>query len=256
MRNTLIIIILFFAHSYSKAQNIYSFLHSNDAYEVSQKKAIKKIEEKTIFYNVNSIEKRKEIIYLNRKFRVTKEERYNGDEELIFKREVDFKSDTLEIKNITTHKIPLLGNEITINHYIYDANNFLIGTKKYNTKNQLIEIVKIENNERGNPIALVINDGEFGIEKATYDYNNNSYSTFVYNAKGELVSSSLYNTLNYQKPTHDNAFNEYGDMVSSQMFLFEYKYDQYGNWTKQTRYKKVGNNKILDAEFKRKIFYE
>lgn len=256
MKNYILPFIFILIPSIFFSQSISSALHINDAYDIGKKRPIKKIESKTVFYNVNSTEKRKEIIFLNRQFRVTKEERYNEDNELIFKREVDFKADTLEIKSITTRKIPLFGNEITTTHYIYDNNNFLIGTEKYNTKNQLIEVVTIENNDKGNPISLVINNGEFGSEKATYDYKNNSYSSFVYNTKGELVSSSLYNTLNYQKPTNENIFNEYGDMVSSQMFLFEYKYDEYGNWIKQTRYKKVGSKKILNAEFKRKIFYE
>lgn len=255
MKNILIFIILLNITPY-KAQNIYSALHINDAYEISQKKPIKKIESKTIFYNTNSTEKRKEITYLNHKFRVTKEERYNEDDELIFKTEVDYKADTLEIKNITTRKIPLLGYEITTTYNIYDHHDFLTRTEKYNTKNQLIEIVSLENDDRGKPTLLVINNGEYGYEKATYDYKNNTYSSYVYNSKNELVSSSLYNTLDYQRPTNDNTFNEYGDMISSQMFYFEYKYDKFGNWIKQTRYKKVGDKKILNAEFSRKIVYE
>lgn len=256
MRTILSLLLLIFVPFLGKAQNIYTTLHINDAYDINKKKPIKKIESKTVFYNVNNTEKRKEITYLNPRFRVTQEERYNEDDELIFKRVIEYEADTLMVKSTTTRKIPLFGNEITTSRYIYDDHKFLIRYEKYNAKNQLIEVVSIENDDRGNPIYQVINNGEFGYEKANYDYKNNTYSNYIYNTKDELVNSSLYNTLNYEKPSGENVFNEYGDLVSSLMFSFEYKYDPYGNWTKQTRYKKAGDKKILNAEFTRKIFYE
>lgn len=244
MRTILFLILLNFISVQSNAQNISTTLHINDAYKIGKKRSIKKIESKTVFYNVSNTEKRKEITYLNAHFRVTQEERYNEEDELIFKMENEYEADTLIVKSTTTRKIPLLGYEITSKSYIYDDHKFLIRYEKYNPKNQLIEVVSIENDDKGNPIFQVINNGEFGYEKATYDDKNNTYATYIYNTKDELVSSSLYNTLNYEKPTQDNIFNEYGDLVSSLMFSFEYKYDQFGNWTKETRFKKVGDKKI------------
>lgn len=256
MRTLFSLLLFIFVSFQGKAQNIYTTLHINDAYKIGKKKPIKKIESNTVFYNVNNTEKRKEITYLNAHFRVTQEERYNEDDELIFKMVNEYEADTLKVKSTTTRKIPLFGNEITSTHYIYDDHHFLIRYEKYNAKNQLIEVVSIENDERGNPVFQVINNGELGYEKATYDYANNTYAAYIYNPKDELVSSSLYNTFNYEKPTKDNVFNEYGDLVSSLMFSFEYKYDPYGNWTKEIRYKKVGDKKIRNAEFTRKIYYE
>lgn len=238
------------------AQNIYSAIHLNDKYEIKEKKPIEKIESTTTFYNTNNIEKRKEITILNNKFRVLEEIRYNSDGEQIFKMENDYKYDSLKITNKITRKIPLIGNETTTSFFEYDSNNFLTKIVERNNQNQIIETVYFENNEKGNPIFLKINNGEYGYEKATYDYENNTYSTFVYNSNNELISSDNSVRLDFDIPTEDHQFNEYGDLIESKKFRFEYKYDNFGNWTKQTRYKIVGKSKIKDAEFIRKITYK
>lgn len=59
MRTILSLLLLIFVPFLGKAQNIYTTLHINDAYEINKKKPIKKIESKTVFYNVNNTEKRK-----------------------------------------------------------------------------------------------------------------------------------------------------------------------------------------------------
>lgn len=250
-----IFLFLIFVNSFP-AQNIFSAIHLNDKYDLKNEKPIKKIEATTTFYNPNSIEKRKEIIFLNDKFRVTKEERYNDDEEVIFKMENDYKFDTLIIKNSVTKKIPLFGNQTVTSCFEYDSNNFLTKIEKRNNKNQIIETIKFENNEKGHPILLKINDGEFGYEKATYNYESNTYSTYVYNANNELISSDYSMQISFDIPSKDQKFNEFGDLIESQNFKFEYKYDKYENWTKEIRYKIVGKNKVKVAELTRKISYK
>lgn len=238
------------------AQNIFSAIHLNDKYKIKQEKSIQKIESTTTFYNTNNIEKRKEIIILNDKFRVLKEERYNSNGEEIFKMENEYKFDSLKIKNKTTRKIPLIRNEIITSSFEYDSNNFLTKILKRNNKNQIIETINFENDKKGNPLLLKINNGEFGYEKATYNYENNTYSTFVYNANNELISSDNSIRLDFDIPTANHKLNEFGDLIESEKHSFVYKYDKFGNWTKETRYKIVGKNKIKDAEFSRKIVYK
>lgn len=250
-----IIFCFLFLNSFD-AQNIYSAIHLNDKYKINVEKPIEKIESSTTFYNAINIEKRKEIIILNNNFRILKELRYNSDGEEIFKMENEYKFDSLKISNKTTRKIPLLGNEIITSSFEYDSKNFLTKIVKRNNKNQIIETVQFENDEKGNPILLKINNGEYGYEKATYDYENNTYSTFVYNANNELISSDKTIRFDFDVPSEDHKFNEYGDLIESKKFKFEYKYDKFGNWTKETRYKIVGKNKIKDAEFTRKITYK
>ena len=66
------------------SQSISSALHISEPYKINQKKAIKKIETKTVFYNRQNQEKRTDISFLNERFRLVKEERYNEDGEMIF----------------------------------------------------------------------------------------------------------------------------------------------------------------------------
>lgn len=165
-----------------QAQNIYSAVHLNDKYDVRKEKQIKKIEISSTFYNLNGIEKKKEIIFLNDQFLILKTERFDSEGKLIYKSENEYQSDSLIIRSRTTRKIPLIGFEVTKTSYIYDSNNYLIKIEKRDGKNQLFEVINFENNEKGDPILLIINDGEFGYEKAAYDYSNNTYSTAVYNS--------------------------------------------------------------------------
>ena len=238
------------------AQNIYSALHLNDKYEINNKKPIENIILKSTFYNSNNTEKQSEKIYLNENFKVISSERYNEDGELIFKYENEFKNDSLIIKTKTTRKIPLLGYEYTISKFEYDSLNFLIKKIKMNSQNKVLETVSYQNDDKGNPVLLKINDGEFGYEKAVYDYTNNSYSSYIYNSNNELVSNNQNLWLNYNQKYQDSRTNEFGDRTEDNYFLFEYKYDKFGNWIKEIRYKKLGKKKILNAEFSRKITYK
>lgn len=238
------------------AQNIYSALHLNDSYEVHYQKPIKKIILKSIFYNSYSTEKQTEIIYLNNGYRVLSSERYNADEELIFKYENEFKDDSLTVKSITTRKIPLLGYEYTTSKFEYDLKKSLTKEIKMNNQNEVIQTVTYENDDRGNPTLLRLSNGGYGYEKVVYDYANNSYSSFIYNSDNELISTDENIWLNYNKRFKNQKNNEFGDTIEDNYFLFEYKYDKFGNWIKQIRYKKVGKNKVLNAEFSRKITYK
>ena len=38
-------------------------------------------------------------------------------------------------------------------------------------------------------------------------------------------------------------YNEFGDKVETPLYLMEYQYDDFGNWTREKRYQKVGNQK-------------
>ena len=183
-------------------------------------------------------------------------ERFNGDEELIFKYENQYKNDSLIIKTITTRKIPLFGYEYTTSEFEYDQNNFLIKKIKKNNQNKIIETVSYENDDKGNPILLKIDNGEYGFEKAIYDYANNSYTSLIYNSNNELISTNQNIWLNYNKQFKDQKVNEFGDTIEDNYFSFEYKYDKFGNWIKQIRFKKLGKNKVLNAKFSRKIKYK
>jgi hypothetical protein len=249
------ILLFIFISVKSFAQNIYSAIHLNDKYEINYQKPIKKIKLKSTFYNSKDTERQSETITLNNFYRVVSSERFNENDELIFKYENEFRNDSLIVKTTTTRKIPLLGYEYTYSEFEYDSKNFLTKKTKFNNQNKVLETVTYENNDNGNPILLKINNGEFGYEKAIYDYVNNSYTSLVYNSKDELISTDQNIWLNYNKKFKEQKINEFGDTIEDNYFLFKYKYDKFGNWTKQIRYKKIGKNKILNAEFSKKIIY-
>jgi len=238
------------------AQNIFTAVRTNQRYEVKYHKQIDKIEVNTTFYNANNTEKKKDIVYLNQEYRVIRQEGFNVEGKMIYNSLIEYKNDTLKTRTISNRKIPLFGNETQITLYNYDANNHLINVSKQNHKNELIEVINFENDEKGNPILLIINDGEYGYEKAKYDYVNNTYSTVVYNAKHELVSSSEGILLNRNNLNPNNRYNEFGDIIESKEYFYEYDYDKFGNWIKVYRFKKNGNKKVKMALVVRKITYQ
>ena len=101
MKNYILPIIFILFPTIFFSQSISSALHINEPYKINQKKAIKKIETKTVFYNRQNQEKIKEINYLNERFRIVQIERYNEDGEMIFSMQNEYLSDTLKVKSTT-----------------------------------------------------------------------------------------------------------------------------------------------------------
>ena len=140
MKNILNIIVFLFPTIFF-SQSISSALHVNEPYKINQKKAIKKIETKTVFYNRQNQEKRIDVSFLNERFRLVKEERYNEDGEMIFSMQNEYLSDTLKVKSTTVRTISLIGNEIVHTTYEYDAQSFLTKIIKRSQNNTIFETV-------------------------------------------------------------------------------------------------------------------
>ena len=249
----LLFLLLFF--SFANSQSILSALNYNKKYDVKQSKSIYKIVNTLLFYDGYGVQESSEVTYLNSNFRVLKEERFNSEGELKYSTEIKYKNDSIKIGRNTTTKIPLLGNQIEYITYDLDSDNFLVTIIKKKKRSQILETVNLKNDEFGNPIFLKLNDGEFGYEKANYDYQNNTVTVFYYNSKDELITSSTAK-INYSKVQNNDEYNEQGNLVKSSNNLFEYKYDKYGNWVKQIRYNVRGNSKTKEAVFTRKIYYK
>lgn len=243
-------LILIFTLFITNAQNILSALNYNEKYDVKESKPIDRIVKSVLFYNKNSTEESTEITYLNDNFRVLKEERFNSEGELKYSTQITYKNDSIKIGRFTTTKIPLLGNQIEYTTYDLDTHNFLINIIKKNKRNQIFETVHLENDEHGNPVFLKLNEGQFGYEKATYDYENNLVTVYYYNKNDEVITTNS-SQINYSK----DGTNNLEKTVTISDMLLEYKYDKYGNWIKETRYQVAGKNKTKKAVFTRKIYY-
>ncbi len=238
-----------------KAQNIYSAIHYNDKFDVRSSKGIKKIEEITIFYNSNSSEKKRDIYHLNQYFYIIKQEGFDSENNLKYRSTIKYKNDSIKLSINSEKNIPIYGNERSLVLYEYDIKNYLVKITKKDNYNKIFEIITLENDSIGNPIMLVINNGEYGYEKAIYDYKSNTYSTAVFNTNNELIVSNKDIKLDFNIPNKRYTYNEQNDLVKDNKYIFEYKYDKYGNWTKKVRYKLLNDKKIRDAEFSRKITY-
>lgn len=74
--------------------------------------------------------------------------------------------------------------------------------------------------------------------------------------KNELITTSEGISLNRNILKPQNKYNEFGDVMESSEYIFEYDYDKFGNWVKEYRFKKNGKKKVKNALFVRKITYK
>ena len=238
-------------HIYS--QSIFSELSINKKYDILENIKVSKVTMTSIFYSDDKTEKKKEIIYLNDNFYEVKGEYFNSTDEMTGSFTSSLRNDSLILERNSVSKIPYLGLESVKIKYFYDHNNYLIRKEKYNNKKQLIEIVHLVNDDFGNPIKLVLNNGEYGL--ARYNYLENKFISGVYSNDGKLLSENN-SKINFKLKDSNYQYDEYGNTIFNGKYFFIYKYDKFNNWIKQTRYLLLNNSKVKNAEFIRKIYYK
>jgi hypothetical protein len=260
MNHGLLLIFLLTANSLF-GQNIYTALHINRPENVRNNKIVSEISEENKFINTSEQEIKKNKKTLNQNFLVQKEERFDEQGKLTDR--LTRKFDSLEQKIVSRQfeRWSVLGFSIEIAFYDYDSNGHLIKMTDKNSKGQIIQQAILSNNENGHPIKLELYDGNgnlYGTEVATYNYSTNRALTEVRDKNNKILSSDS-TTIDFTKskdfPKPGDIFNEYGDLVSSKRYVYERKYDEFGNWTTETIYKIVDGRKKKDRIFKRKIKY-
>ena len=232
-----------------------SELSINKKYDVLETFKVLKVTTTSIYYSEDKTEKKKEIIYLNDNFYEVKGEYFNSTDEMIGSFTNDLINDSLILERIRISKIPYLGLESVKIKYFYDHNNYLTRKEKYDNKKQLIEVVHLDNDDYGNPIKLVLNNGEYGYELARYNYSENKLISSVYNSAGKLLSENS-SKINFKLKDSNYQYDEYGNSIFDGKYFFVYKYDKLNNWVKKTRYLLLNNSKVKNAEFIRKIYYK
>lgn len=240
------------------SQSIYSALHLDSDLDLRKDILVSQISTEITFYNQNNIERKREITSLNSKFKIVSELRYDSDGNL--KERLTRMHDSTETKS-TSSKIerwhPIIGYSSETAFYEYDHKGFLIKIATRNQDNKIIRETHIINNEKGNPIELKLktdSNVHFGNEIAEYDYLKNSVTTKVLDKNGKSISTNKAK-IDFTKKDENEIVNEYGEIIKSKDYEFEYKYDKNGNWIAQVRYKIVNGKRIKNAEFKRKIKY-
>ncbi|GAB7258318.1 hypothetical protein [Polaribacter sp. OB-PA-B3] len=256
MNKNLVLIFIFLSNfQFITGQNIYSALHHDDRLDLRKIKSVKKIVKHRTFFNKNDTEIETSTIILNDSSRVIKEDRFNEK----YNRKTRF---TITYDSTQTHSLtrrveltqPYVRN-VTTTYYEYDENRFL--TKIINKRNNKIyRVTNIINNEKGHPIELKLieNSIPYGKETAEYDYVNNLTKRTVYNELGEVKSISS-GKIDFSISDNNDLRNEYGDLLQSKLFKFEYKYDKFGNWKRQKRYMLKNGKWVKNAIFKRTIYY-
>lgn len=240
---------------FASGQSIYSALHHDEKLKLNGDKKVKKIVKLTTFFNKSGKEIEKSTIILNDNNLVIQEDRFNER----YQRKTRF---TITYDSTQAHSIkrkvemtqPYIRNSTTT-FYEYDKNMFLVKVidKRYN---KTFRVTSIKNNSKGHPVELKVveNGASFGKEVAEYDYAKNSMTRTVFNPSGEIVSSKT-GKIDFSIVDDNGSRNEYGDVVQSKLFKFEYKYDKYGNWKRKKRFMLKNGKWVENALFKRTITY-
>lgn len=239
------------------SQNIYSALQHNRVEEIKDKVPAEIIEQ-NVFFNSSGKEIEKNKKKINRKKKVLTEERFGQGEKLEARLTYTYDSSGLHSLTRTFERWTSLGYSSETAFYEYDSNWNLIKVTDKTDKHKKIQETILTNNEKGNPVKLELLNGNgniYGIEMATYDYEANKAYTEVLDAQGSSLSRDTL-TIKYQIRSDTNTkYNDKGDLVESPKYLYEYEYDEFGNWTTKKIFKKVKGKKKNDRIFRRKFKY-
>lgn len=227
----------------------------------------KLIEEVNIFYREFENEEHKSILLFSQNLDTVYEKRfvngvYNAD--LLYV----FDSNKNLIYRSLKNKIPGIGWQGLTTVYSYDETG-LIGTQTHDGQNNMIDIMKIENDSLKQPVRLALynaNNKLQGYETAEYDYIKNICINKIFNSFGKIINEKNYPIK--AKVNGSDIYNEQGDCTLSKSSgggnyyqQIEYAYDNLGNWISQQIYvvEKIGNaykHKKRDRKCSRKIEYQ
>ena len=236
----------------SYSQSILTQLNFNKREDVKRKHLISKLEIITTFED--SKEELKDILSINDQFfAIDGEYIKNGKKKGGFSAKL--KNDSLQIEKLRFSVQQDYGSNYTEHFYYYDQNNFLIKHEvKGLNSDEILFKTTFENNENGDPIKLIINDGEYGMETAIYDYEKRTVKISNYGRDIRLITSIIHSLDGPKKG--DYKLDTKGNVTENDKYVFQYTYDSKNNWIKRIDYKKNGKNKIKQSQTVRKITYE
>ncbi|MEZ2334944.1 hypothetical protein AB6735_04890 [Mucilaginibacter sp. RCC_168] len=271
MTKSIVLLLLLSVSTICYSQNLYSALHMNDSREYKFGRPKRIIEENTFYSSHTEIAKN--IKVFDAAGMLLTEERYTQDGILTAK--LTYINDTtrhLKLSRIFERWLKYgRSKEIAVSHY--DEHGFLIGSIDSTANGKIIDVVKIVNNSKGDPIELVLfdaNNNPFGKETAEYNYDKNTVVASVFKNDGTKLSSDTAKIRFDAASSYDKSnYNQYNDVVgysttnlngSVNLYECEYKYDKTGNWTEQKIYKTTlkpngKKERQLDRFFKREITY-
>ena len=238
------------------SQSILSYINFGNENEFKSDMLVSESISYFTFYNRSGEEKKKEICTYNTYNKVQFELRYDNEGNLKQRLSRQYN----EIGKITGAKFEnwhnILGHFSESTIYKYDTNNFLILLIGRDQFNNTVRETTFINDEKGNPIELTIKlKGQLeGRETAIYNYDENEVEVSYFNSSNEFVSKNK-SKIYYTVSEPGDIISEYGDVIKSDKYEMEIKYDKYGNWIKKV-YSTISNGKLeKKSETIRKINY-
>lgn len=275
MKPILLLFLLLSVSAICRSQSLYTELHLNDDREYHFGKAKQIIEENT-FYTSSYTHTEKNVKTFDAAGMLLTEERY--DQEGILTAKLTYTNDTtrhLKLSRVFERWLKY-GRSKETAIYKYDERGFLVTSTDSNATGKIIDIAKMTNNSKGDPIELNLfnaNNELLGKETAEYNYDKNTVVISVFKNDGTKLTadtSKIRFTPDTISKEDKNNYTQYNDILSYTsknvngsitLFECEYQYDSKGNWIEQKIYKvkpepNGKKKRILDRLFKRHITYQ
>ena len=181
----------------------------------------------------------------------------SNEEDMIFR--TKYKHDDFGLVTLE-HILDPDENIIGRTYYLYDPDLILTEVYIEDEERQIESRVLYKYDAQGRLSQLSYNDhanNVFRREIYIYGENDNIYKTVVFNAKGEKVQEIRYEYDEHNEPVSSTLFDYYEDPNEPErtITLYEYRYDEEGNWVTRYEYQVENDKKIPVYIVERDIKY-
>ena len=181
----------------------------------------------------------------------------SNEEDMIFR--TKYKHDDFGLVTLE-HILDPEENVIGRTYYIYDADLILTEVYIEDEERQIESRVLYKYDAQGRLSQLSYNDQQgnlFRREIYIYGENDNIYKTVVFNPQGQKVQEIRYEYDQYNEPVSSTLFDYYEDPNEPELTitLYEYRYDEEGNWVTRYEYQVENDKKIPTYIVERDIKY-
>lgn len=181
----------------------------------------------------------------------------SNEEDMIFK--TKYKHDDFGLVTLE-HILDPEENVIGRTYYLYDADLILTEVYVEDEERQIESRVLYKYDAQGRVSQLSFNDhanNVFRREVYIYGENDNIYKTVVFNGQGQKVQEKRFEYDEHNEPVSSTLFDYYEDPNEPELTitLYEYKYDEEGNWVTRYEYQLENDRKTLVYIVERDIKY-
>lgn len=203
-----------------------------------------------------SIMERLKTVY-NQKGQRRSQSYLSNEEDMIFR--TKYKHDAFGLVTLE-HILDPEENVIGRTYYLYDADLILTEVYVEDEERQIESRVLYKYDAQGRISQLSYNDHEnnvFRREMYIYGADDNIFKTVVFNAKGDKVQEIRYEYDEHNEPVSSTLYDYYEDPNEPELTitLYEYRYDEEGNWITRYEYELDNDKKVPVYIVERDIKY-